>query len=35
MGLAVDPAASPARPIYVKAPDARPNPAESIARAPA
>jgi tRNA A37 threonylcarbamoyladenosine modification protein TsaB len=35
MGLAVDPATSPARPIYVKAPDARPNPAESIARAPA
>jgi len=35
MGLAVDPATNPARPIYVKAPDARPNPAESIARAPA
>ena len=35
MGLAVDPATNPARPIYVKPPDARPNPAESIARAPA
>ena len=34
MGLAVDPATSPARPIYVKPPDARPNPAEPIARAP-
>ena len=35
MGLALDPAASPARPLYVKPPDARPNPAEPIARAPA
>jgi tRNA threonylcarbamoyladenosine biosynthesis protein TsaB len=35
MGLAVDPAMSPARPVYAKLPDARPNPAESIARAPA
>src|SRR5262249_4344240 len=35
MGLAVDPAISPARPIYVKPPDARPNAAEPIARAPA
>jgi tRNA threonylcarbamoyladenosine biosynthesis protein TsaB len=34
MGLALDPSASPARPIYVKQPDARPNPAEPIARAP-
>jgi len=35
MGLAVDPARSPARPLYVKPPDARPNAAEPIARAPA
>jgi tRNA threonylcarbamoyladenosine biosynthesis protein TsaB len=35
MGLAVDAATNPARPIYAKPPDARPNPAESIARAPA
>jgi tRNA threonylcarbamoyladenosine biosynthesis protein TsaB len=35
MGLALDPAANPARPFYVKPPDARPNPAEPIARAPA
>ena len=35
MGLALDPAANPARPLYVKPPDARPNPAEPIARAPA
>jgi tRNA threonylcarbamoyladenosine biosynthesis protein TsaB len=35
MGLAVDPVTNPARPIYVKPPDARPNPAETIARAPA
>ena len=35
MGLALDPSVSPARPIYVKPPDARPNPAEPIARAPA
>lgn len=35
MGLALDPAANPARPLYIKPPDARPNPAESIARAPA
>jgi tRNA threonylcarbamoyl adenosine modification protein YeaZ len=35
MGLAVDPATSPARPVYVKAPDARPNTTEPIARAPA
>lgn len=35
MGLAVDPAKSPARPVYIKPPDARPNAAESIARAPA
>jgi tRNA threonylcarbamoyladenosine biosynthesis protein TsaB len=35
MGLAVDPSISPARPVYVKPPDARPNAAEPIARAPA
>jgi tRNA threonylcarbamoyladenosine biosynthesis protein TsaB len=35
MGLAVDPSISPARPIYVKPPDARPNAAQPIARAPA
>ena len=35
MGLALDPSISPARPIYVKPADARPNPAEPIARAPA
>ena len=35
VGLAVDPAKSPARPLYVKPPDARPNAAEPIARAPA
>ena len=35
MGLAVDPSISPARPIYVKPPDARPSAAEPIARAPA
>ncbi len=35
VGLAVDPATNPARPVYAKLPDARPNPAESIARAPA
>jgi tRNA threonylcarbamoyladenosine biosynthesis protein TsaB len=33
MGLAVDPTISPARPVYVKAPDARPNATEPIARA--
>jgi tRNA threonylcarbamoyladenosine biosynthesis protein TsaB len=35
IGLAVDPRLSPARPVYVKPPDARPNAAEPIARAPA
>jgi tRNA threonylcarbamoyladenosine biosynthesis protein TsaB len=35
MGLALDPAANPARPLYVKPPDARPNAAAPIARAPA
>jgi len=35
MGLALDPSANPARPLYVKTPDARPNPTEPIARAPA
>jgi tRNA threonylcarbamoyladenosine biosynthesis protein TsaB len=35
MGLALDPATNPARPLYVKPPDARPNVAEPIARAPA
>jgi tRNA threonylcarbamoyladenosine biosynthesis protein TsaB len=35
MGLALDPAANPARPLYIEPPDARPNPAELIARAPA
>jgi tRNA threonylcarbamoyladenosine biosynthesis protein TsaB len=35
IGLAVDPALSPPRPVYVKLPDARPNAAEPIARAPA
>ena len=34
MGLAVDPWTSPARPSYVKPPDARPSVAEPIARAP-
>ncbi len=33
IGLALDPAGNPARPLYVKPPDARPNPAASIARA--
>lgn len=32
IGLAFDPAGNPARPLYVKPPDARPNPAEPIAR---
>jgi tRNA threonylcarbamoyl adenosine modification protein YeaZ len=32
IGLALDPAGNPARPLYVKPPDARPNPAGSIAR---
>jgi tRNA threonylcarbamoyladenosine biosynthesis protein TsaB len=35
MGLALDPVKSPARPLYVKPPDARPSAAEPIARAPA
>jgi tRNA threonylcarbamoyladenosine biosynthesis protein TsaB len=35
MGLAVEPSMSPARPVYVKPPDARPNATEPIARAPA
>ncbi len=35
IGNALDPAANPARPLYVKPPDARPNPSEPIARAPA
>ena len=35
IGLAVDPATSPARPLYIKPPDARPNTADAIARAPA
>ena len=35
MGLVLDPAVNPARPVYVKPPDARPNPAAAIARAPA
>jgi tRNA threonylcarbamoyladenosine biosynthesis protein TsaB len=35
MGLALDPAANAARPLYIKPPDARPNPAEPIARMPA
>jgi hypothetical protein len=35
MGLAVDPSKNPARPIYVKPPDAQPSLAEPIARAPA
>jgi tRNA threonylcarbamoyl adenosine modification protein YeaZ len=34
LGLAVDPSTSPARPLYVKPPDARPNLANAIARAP-
>ena len=33
MGLALDPAASPARPLYVKPPDARPSAADSVAGA--
>ncbi len=33
IGLALDPVQNPARPLYVKPPDARPNPAEPIARA--
>src|SRR5271165_2174609 len=32
IGLALDPAENPARPLYVKPPDARPNPAQPIAR---
>ena len=32
IGLALDSAHNPARPLYVKPPDARPNPAEPIAR---
>ncbi len=32
IGLALDPAQNPARPLYVKPPDARPNLAEPIAR---
>ncbi len=35
MGIVLDPAANPARPLYVKPPDARPNLAEPLARAPA
>jgi tRNA threonylcarbamoyladenosine biosynthesis protein TsaB len=35
MGLALDPAVNPARPLYVKPPDARPGQADPIARAPA
>jgi tRNA threonylcarbamoyladenosine biosynthesis protein TsaB len=35
MGLALDPGANPARPLYVKPPDAQPSPPEAIARAPA
>src|SRR5580700_5833362 len=35
MGLALDPAANSARPLYVKLPDARPGGAEPIARVPA
>lgn len=35
MGLALDPADHPARPLYVKPPDAKPNPPDPIARAPA
>jgi tRNA threonylcarbamoyladenosine biosynthesis protein TsaB len=34
MGLALDAAANPARPHYVKSPDAHPGPTEPIARAP-
>ncbi len=33
VGLALDPAANPARPLYAKPPDARPNPAEPIVKA--
>jgi tRNA threonylcarbamoyl adenosine modification protein YeaZ len=32
LGLALDPARNPARPLYVKPPDARPSPAQPIAR---
>ena len=32
LGLALDPGGNPARPLYVKPPDAHPNPAEPIAR---
>lgn len=35
MGLALDPGVNPARPLYVKPPDAHPNPTEPIPRAPA
>ena len=35
LGLALDPLVNPARPLYVKPPDARPNMAAPIARAPA
>lgn len=34
MGLALDPGVNPARPLYVKPPDAHPNPTEPIPRAP-
>ena len=32
IGLALDPAQNPARPLYIKPPDAHPNPAAPIAR---
>jgi tRNA threonylcarbamoyl adenosine modification protein YeaZ len=35
VGLACDPALNPARPLYVKPPDAKPGVADQIARAPA
>jgi tRNA threonylcarbamoyl adenosine modification protein YeaZ len=35
VGLACDPTTNPARPLYVKPPDAKPNLADKIARAPA
>jgi tRNA threonylcarbamoyl adenosine modification protein YeaZ len=35
IGLSADPEASPPRPLYVKAPDAHPNPGDAVARVPA
>jgi len=35
LGLALDPVGNPARPLYIKPPDAKPNSVQPIARAPA